>query len=71
MPYIPCKYIKYTKYHLYLQSLEIMIKFIIEKGLSWPWSYSSWIYNYLCNQCLLPLMLWVRISIRARYTTLC
>ena len=25
---------------------------------SWPWSYGSWIYNYLCNQCLPPLMLW-------------
>ena len=34
------------------------------------WSYGSWIY-YLCNQCLSPLMLWVRISIRARCTTLC
>ena len=33
-------------------------------------SYSR-IYNYLCNQCLSPLMVWVRISIRARYTTLC
>ena len=32
-------------------------------GPSWPWSYGSWIYNYLCNQCLLSLMLWVRISI--------
>ena len=29
------------------------------------------IYNYLCNQCLSPLMLWVPISIRARCTTLC
>jgi hypothetical protein len=38
---------------------------------SWPWSYGSWIYNYLCNQCLSPLMLWVQISIRARRTTLC
>jgi hypothetical protein len=38
---------------------------------SWPWSYGSWIYNYLCNQCLSPLMLWVRILIRARCTTLC
>jgi hypothetical protein len=38
---------------------------------SWPWSYGSWIYNYQCNQCLSPLMLWVRISIRARCTTLC
>jgi hypothetical protein len=28
-------------------------------------------YNYLYNQCLSPLMLWVRISIRARCTTLC
>jgi hypothetical protein len=28
---------------------------------SWTWSYSSCIYNYLCNHCLLPLKLWVRI----------
>jgi hypothetical protein len=40
-------------------------------GPSWPWSHRSWIYNYLCNQCLSPLMLWVRILIRARCTTLC
>jgi hypothetical protein len=40
-------------------------------GQSWPWSYGSWIYNYLCNQCLSPLMLWVRFLIRARCTTLC
>ena len=37
-------------------------------GPSWPWSYGSWIYIYLCNQCLSPLMLWVRISIRERCT---
>jgi len=36
-----------------------------------PWLYGSWIYNYLCNQCLSQLMLWVWISIRARCTTLC
>ena len=41
------------------------------RGPSWPWSYGSWIYNYLCNQYLSPLMLWVWISIRARCTTLC
>ena len=23
----------------------------------WSWSYGSWIYNYLCNQCLSPLTL--------------
>jgi hypothetical protein len=40
-------------------------------GLLWPWSYGSCIYNYLCNQCLSPLMLWVRILVRARCTTLC
>ena len=40
-------------------------------GTSWPWLYGSWIYNYLCNQCLSPLILWVQISIRARCNTLC
>ena len=45
-----------------------LLKFL---GLSWPWSYGSWIYNYLCHQCLPPLMLWVQILIRARCTTLC
>ena len=33
--------------------------------------YGNWIYNYLCNQCLSPLMLWIQISIRSRCTTLC
>jgi len=41
------------------------------EGPSWSGSYGSWIYNYLCNQCLSPVMLWVRISIRARCTALC
>ena len=27
-----------------------------------------WIYNYLCNQCLSPLKLWVRIPFMARCT---
>ena len=40
------------------------------EGPSWPWSYGSWIYNYLCNHCLSPLILWVRILIRVRCTTL-
>jgi len=30
------------------------------------WSYGSWIYNYLCNQCLSPLKLWVRIQLMVR-----
>ena len=32
------------------------------------WSYGSWIYNYLCNQCLSPLTLWVLIPIMVRCT---
>jgi hypothetical protein len=28
----------------------------------------SWSYNYQCNQCLLSLMLWVRIPLMERYT---
>ena len=43
----------------------------VHKGPSWAWWYGSWIYNYLCNQCLSPLMLWVRISFRVTHTTLC
>jgi hypothetical protein len=37
------------------------------------WSYGSWIYSYLCNQCLSPLRLWVRIPLRRGVldTTLC
>ena len=38
--------------------------FISEKGLSWSWSYGSWIYNYRCNQWLSPLKLWVWITLR-------
>jgi hypothetical protein len=43
------------------------------QGLSWSWSYGSWIYNYLYNQCLSPLTLWVRITLRQGVpnTTLC
>jgi len=37
-------------------------------GPSWSWSYGSWIYNYLCNQYLSPLKLWVRIPFVARWT---
>jgi hypothetical protein len=33
-------------------------------GPSWSWLYGSWIYNYLCNQCLSPLLLWVRTLLR-------
>ena len=37
------------------------------------WSYGSWIYDYLCNQCLSPLKFWVPIPLRQHVldTTLC
>ena len=42
-------------------------------GSSWSWLYGCWIYNYkmlmyLCNQCLSPLMLWVRTQFMVRCT---
>ena len=37
------------------------ICYIPENGPSWSWSHSSWIYNYLCKQCLSPLRLWIWI----------
>jgi hypothetical protein len=40
-------------------------------GPSCPCSYRNWIHNYICNQFLSPLMLWVRISTKTRCTTLC
>jgi hypothetical protein len=49
----------------------IKIYFNTVRGPSWPWSYGGWIYNYICNQCLSPLMLWVRLPLSSRITTLC
>jgi hypothetical protein len=40
---------------------------------SWSWSYGSWIYNYLCNQCQSPLELCFRTPLWRGVvdTTLC
>ena len=38
------------------------------EGPSWSCSHGSLIYNYLCNQCVSPLNLWVRIPLMARFT---
>jgi hypothetical protein len=40
---------------------------------NWPWSYGSWINNYICNQCLSPRTLWVRTPLMwgVPDTTLC
>jgi hypothetical protein len=40
----------------------------LKMGQSWSWSYGSWIYYYLCNQCLSPHKLWVRIPLMVRCT---
>ena len=37
--------------HVYLHFVHLYIRW----GPSLSWSYGSWIYNYLCNQCLSPL----------------
>jgi len=41
-----------------------LVSFTLAVSPSWSWSYGSWIYNYLCDQCLSPPTLWVRISLR-------
>ena len=51
-----------------LQCSSLTLQHQMEQGASWSWSYGSWIYNYLCNQCLLPLQLWVGIPLMARCT---
>jgi len=48
---------------------KIIVMWIFDSLFSGPscsWSYGSWIYNYLCNQCLSPLKLWVQIALMAR-----
>jgi len=59
--------------HVPVITTVVLYKHFMYKGLSWPWSYGSWIYNYLCNQCLSPLTLRVQISLwrGVLETTLC
>jgi len=46
-----------------LGTFKVLIVF--SKDIQEPsWSYGSWIYNYLCNQCISPLTLWVLIQLR-------
>jgi len=53
---------------LYQNYLNLYTPYI-SKYISGPlWSYGSWIYNNLCNQCLSPLMLWVRIPLMTGWT---
>jgi hypothetical protein len=57
-------------HRVYLQYV-ISTKFpflLIFWGPSCSWSYGSWIYNYLSNQCLSPLKLWVWTLLMWRHT---
>ena len=45
---------------------QIKQKYDITNNKEWSWSYGSWIYNYLCYQCISPLKLWVRTLFMAR-----
>ena len=58
--------------HISLFLIVLKVYFKLYVDTSWSWSYGSWIYNYLCNQCLSPLT-WVRIPLRwgVLDTTLC
>ena len=62
----------HVKLNIQFLSRRFHSRFLLYRGLLWSWSYGSLIYNYLSNrECLSPLLLWVRTSIRARCTTLC
>ena len=56
---------------LFFLFLMNVVNTYLYKGPSFSGYYGSCICSYLCNQCLSPLILWVRISIRARCATLC
>ena len=60
-------------YHWHLRKAPLDLYTYFFSGPSLSWSYRCWIYDYLCNQCPLPLTLWVRILLRRGVvdTTLC
>jgi len=63
--------INHISFFIILQCFYLFVSDTIciwKEGPSWSWSYDSWIYNYLCKQCLSPLKLWVRTSFMARCT---
>jgi len=49
-------------------SVLTFITDVILYKTSWSWSYVSWIYNYLCNQCLSPIKFWVQTLFMAMCT---
>ena len=51
-------------YQTYLYALNSLKR----RVPSWSWSYGRWIYNYLCNQCLSTLKLFVWTLFMSRST---
>ena len=49
--------------YFYLHYLVLLL-LLLSSFLS-AWSHGSWIYNYLCNQYLSPLTLWIQIEFMA------
>ena len=58
-----CRISKVPLYYEFNNKVDIINIFIYNEEPSKWWLYGtcSWIYNYLCNQRLSPLTLWVRI----------
>jgi len=56
-----------TKYKRH-SFLIIFLPYQCGPSWSWSWTYGSWIYNYMCNQCPSPLKLWFRTQFMARCT---
>ena len=45
--------------HVYLWTVDAVSYYHFKSPtwcMLWSWSYGSWIYNYMCNQCLSPLI---------------
>jgi hypothetical protein len=61
-PTVSC--ITTTNLHSMFYRITYKTEVNITKGPLWLRSYGSWIYNYLCNQYISPLTLWVRIPPR-------
>ena len=74
--YFKCFPDKKWSFHMVLKKKSTLVIFHLTRqnwrsdvvGPSWSCSCGSWIYNYICNQCLLPLKLSVRTPYMARCT---
>jgi hypothetical protein len=67
--YKTCKHILLLKRINWLYSTKTGV--CIYRWIRHRQTFDCLVYNYLCNQCLSPLILWVRLTIRPRCTTLC